>query len=70
MALGKALNIYIDYLMFYQNKQHFKYRFTFNNDFIMKRELNLFKFNVFSVIRNDFGHALICWWLALFVRVS
>ena len=27
------------------------------------------KFNVFSVIRNVFGHLLICWWVNLFVRV-
>ena len=31
------------------------YKFTFNNDFMMNRELN------FSVTRNDFGYVLICW---------
>ena len=28
------------------------------------------KFPVFSVIKNDFGHALICLWEILFVRVN
>ena len=27
-------------------------------------------FNVLSVVRNDFGHNLICWWVSLFVKVS
>ena len=40
------------------------YKFTFNNDFVMNRELN------FSLIRNDFGHVLICLWVTLFLRVS
>ena len=31
------------------------YKFTFNNDFMMNRELN------FSVTRNDFGYVLVCW---------
>ena len=30
----------------------------------MNTELN------FSVTRNDFGHALICWWVTLFLGVS
>ena len=28
------------------------------------------KFPVFSVIKNDFGHAFICFWEILFVRVN
>ena len=44
------------------------YKFTFNNDFMMNREINLCK--VFSVIKNDFGNVLICWQVTLFVRVS
>ena len=31
------------------------YKFTFNNDFMINRELN------FIVTRNDFSHVLICW---------
>ena len=40
------------------------WKFTFNNDFMMNRELNL------SVTRNDFGHVLIFWQVTLFLRVS
>ena len=40
------------------------YKFTFNNDFMMNRELN------FNVTRNNFGHVLICLWMTLFLRVS
>ena len=28
------------------------------------------KFNVLIVSRNDVGHASVCWWVTLFVRVS
>ena len=38
------------------------YKFTFNNYFMMNRELN------FSVARNDFGYVLICW-VTLSLRV-
>ena len=70
LALGKSLNIYINYLMFYPSRQHAKwrhfmlYKFTFNNDFMMNRELS------FVVTRNDFGNVLICWWVTLFSRVT
>ena len=74
LALGKALNIYVNYSMFYRSRQHVKlkhfkytismYKFTFNDDFMMNRELN------FSVTRNYFGHVLICWWVTLFSRLS
>ena len=40
------------------------YKFTFSNDFMMNRELNL------SVTRNELGYVLICWWVTLFLRVS
>ena len=48
LALGSSLNNYIDYLMFYPSRQHmkwkhFKYKFRFNNDFMMITELNLCK---------------------------
>ena len=43
LAFGEAVNIYIIYLMFYLSRQHVKgklfkysYKFTFNNDFMMK----------------------------------
>ena len=41
LAIGKARNIYNDCLMFYPNSQnvkwkHFKYKFTLNNNFMMK----------------------------------
>ena len=35
---------------------------------MMNSDLSLLKFNVFSVIKNDFGHVPICWWVTLFVR--
>ena len=38
------------------------YKFTFNNYFMMNRELN------FSVARNNFGYVLICW-VTLSLRV-
>ena len=52
LALRKTLNIYIDYLMFQPSRQHvkwkhFKYKSTFNNDFMMDRELNLCKIQRF-----------------------
>ena len=45
LALGKILNIYIDYLMFCSSRKHvkwkhFKYKFTFKHDFMMDNELN------------------------------
>ena len=40
------------------------YKFTFNNDFIMNRELS------FIVTRNDSRHVLICWLVTLFLRLS
>ena len=76
MTLGKAPNIIST---IWAGKQHVKWKFTFNNDFMMNRELNLsyinklYKqvlFNVFSVIRNDIGHVPIYWWVALFVKVG
>ena len=75
LALGEVPNIYIDCLMFYPSRQHMnwkhlKYRFTFNNDFMMKRRYIYVNFNVFCVIRNDFGHEHICWWATLLVRAS
>ena len=52
-ALGKAVNIYINYLMFYASRQHVKliqvYKFTFSNGFTMNRKLN------FSVTRMTLG---------------
>ena len=43
---GKALNIYINYSIYYPSRQHvkwkhFKYKFTLNNDFMMCSELIL-----------------------------
>ena len=35
---------------------------NFNTDFMINREVNC-KFNIFSAIRNDFGHVFICWWV-------
>ena len=53
LALGKAVNIYINYLMFYASRQHVKliqvYKFTFSNGFTMNRKLN------FSVTRMTLG---------------
>ena len=40
------------------------YKFTFNNDFMMNRELN------FVVNRNISGHVLIYWWVTLLLRLS
>ena len=43
------------------------YKFTFNSDSMMNRQLN------FSVTRNESGHAgmyLSVWWVTLFIRVS
>ena len=44
---GKGLNIYLDYLMIFPSRQHVKWKhlkckFTFDNDFMMNRPLNLF----------------------------
>ena len=45
LPLRKALNIYINYLMFYPSWDNVEkktlqvYKFTFNNDFMMNREL-------------------------------
>ena len=58
LALGKALNETIHYLMYYSKWKRFKCKFTFNNDFMKSKELNLCNFNIFSVIRNKFGHVL------------
>ena len=46
------------------NWNHFKYTFTFNNDFMMNRELS------FIATINDFGHVPFCWWLTLFLTIS
>ena len=59
---------YINYhLMFYPSRQHVKwkhFKFTFNNDLMMNRELN------FNVTRNDFRNVRIFRWVTLFLRVS
>ena len=59
---------YINYhLMFYPSRQHVKwkhFKFTFNNDLMMNRELN------FNVTRNDFRNVHISYWVTLFLRVS
>ena len=49
LALRKVLNKKIDYLMYYPSRQYvqwkqFKCKFTFNNDFMKNKELNLCKF--------------------------
>ena len=63
--IGMALNIYVNYLMFYPSRQHVTalrvYKFTFNNDFLM---------NSFIVTRSDFGHVFIWWWVTLFLAIS
>ena len=67
LTLGKVLNIYINYLMFYTSRQHDKwkhFKFKFNNEFTMNGGLD------FSVTRNDYRHVLICRWLYLFLIVS
>ena len=51
LALGKVLDIYIEYLMFYPSRRHvkwkyFKYKFTFNKDFMFNKELNLCNCNL------------------------
>ena len=75
LALGKALDIDIDYLMFYPSRKHakwkqFKYKLTLNNSFRhMASWWTAAKINVFSVIRNNFVQAFICWWVTLFVRI-
>ena len=74
LALANAQNFYIDYLMFYPSRQrvkwkYFKYKFIFKNDFMVNGQIYI-KFPVFSVIKNDFGHALVCWWEILYVRVN
>ena len=65
---GSKYLYYINYhLMFYPSRQHVKwkhFKFTFNNDFMMNRELN------FNVTRNDFRNVLISCWVTLFLRVS
>ena len=85
LPLIKTQNIYIDYLAFYPSREyvewkHFKSNFTFNNDFMMNRELHFCKVvvtrndfgDVFDVVvtRNDFGDVFPCRWVILFVRVS
>ena len=40
------------------------YKFTFNNNFMMNREVN------FIVTRNDFWHVLICWLATLFLTIN
>ena len=42
----------------------------FNKDLMKNKEQIYVNFNVFSVIKTDFEHAFICWWVALFVRAS
>ena len=48
LAWGKALDIYVDYLMSYPSRQHvqwkhFKCKYISNDEFMMNRELNLCK---------------------------
>ena len=65
--VGKAMNIYINYLTVYPTRKHAKwkhFKFTFINDFMMTSVLN------FNVTRNDFGHVLTCWWTTIFLRVT
>ena len=71
LGLGKALNIYINYVfnvLPMQTTCEMKAlqirKFTFNNDFMMNRGLN------FRMSRNDFGYVVICWWMTLFLKVS
>ena len=50
--------------------KYFKHKFAFNKYFWWTGSEIYLMFNIFSVIRNDFGHQLICSWVNLFVRVS
>ena len=64
-----------DLLIFYPSRQLrkwklFGYVFTFNNDFMINKKLNYVRFNVFSVIRNDFELLFNYWWVTLHVWVS
>ena len=52
LSLGKALNIYINYLMFYPSRQHIKCTGLPSNDFMM----NLTLFSLTCLLW------LICWW--------
>ena len=56
LTLGKALIIYMDYLMFYPNRQHMKPKAP---------QVQVYKFSVFNVSKNDFGDKLIYWWVTL-----
>ena len=58
LTLGKTLNIYIDYLMFYSSRHVKKLHWAMVSWWTVS--YIYIKFNVFSVIRNDFGHVPIC----------
>ena len=77
LALGKAVNIYINYLMFYPSRQHvkwkhFKYTSLYSTmiPWWTRSKILVWPQMNFSVTRNDSGHVLICWWVTLFLRVS
>ena len=63
---GKALNIYINYLMFSPSRQHVKWKHLSIQIFIQQRFYDEQGAN-FIVTRNNFGHLLICWWMTLFL---
>ena len=68
-ALGKAW-IFMSSLNLYGMKalQVLRLHSTMISLWIGK--LNYVKFNIFSVIINNFGHVIICWWVTLFVRLN
>ena len=71
--IGKALNKNVHYLMYYPSKwKHFTLHvarlqctFTLHSKQWFHEEQEA----EFSMVRNDFGRAFICWWVIFFEKV-
>ena len=51
--------------------KHVNYTFTFKTMISWGTRSSFYiNFNVFSIMRNDFGHVLIYWWVGLFIKTS